>query len=185
MPVGSLIHDLAGDFDLHAENRYPGGITHAHGRFYVVDWFDRRVYAYIGTGQHIASTEMPEDSEPRLPSGSGPSNRTYTVGTTIDPVTLPVPRGGDGTRTYSLAPQVPGLTFNPTTRRLSGTPSSAGTFAMTYTVTDADADTDTLNFIIKVEASDDDRSVAETFDLKPEDPSNFYISGIVYANGRF
>ena len=53
---------------------------------------------------------------------------------------------------YSLSPNVPGLTFSAAARQLTGTPSTAGTYAMTYTVTDEDGDTDTLSFTITVSA---------------------------------
>ena len=55
---------------------------------------------------------------------------------------------------YSLSPAVPGLTFDPATRRLTGTPTAAGTHAMTYEVTDADGDSDTLSFGIVVRTSE-------------------------------
>ena len=84
----------------------------------------------------------------------GSGDRSYRTGTAIDALTLPEATGGDGTLTYSLSPNVPGLSFNGGTRELSGTPSEAGTYAMTYTVTDADGDTDTLSFNITVVSSD-------------------------------
>ena len=85
---------------------------------------------------------------------------TYTVGTAITPLTLPVAFGGNGVRTYTLTPEVPGLSFDPATRRLSGTPTRAGVWRMTYRAGDADAntaDTDTAMraFTLTVEAADD------------------------------
>ena len=80
------------------------------------------------------------------------SGQTYTAGTLIASLTLPTAVGGQGTLAYSLSPGVPGLTFNPTSRRLSGTPSSAGSYAMTYTVTDAGGNTDSLTFTVTVNA---------------------------------
>ena len=91
-----------------------------------------------------------EDTSPTFPEGSGPDNQTYTVGTAIDTLTLPEASGGNGTLTNSLSPNVPGLTFNATTRQLTGIPSTLGTYSMTYTVTDEDADTDSLGFTIAV-----------------------------------
>ena len=93
-------------------------------------------------------TETGSDTSPVL--GSGPGNQTYTVDTAIDTLTLSAASGGDGTLSYSLAPAVPGLSFNATTRQLTGTPTTASAYAMTYTVTDDDGDTDTLNFTITV-----------------------------------
>ena len=90
------------------------------------------------------------DRFPTFRNATAPGNRTYTVGTAIDALTLPEAGGGNGTLTYSLSPTVPGLTFDAATRRLSGTPSTAGAYSMTYTVTDEDGDTDSLGFTITV-----------------------------------
>ena len=59
---------------------------------------------------------------------------------------LPAATGGDGTLTYTLTPDIPGMTFSSGTRTLSGTPGSVGEYAMTYTATDADGDAATLRF---------------------------------------
>lgn len=48
------------------------------------------------------------------------ARQNYVVGTAIDALTLPEANGGAGAVTYALSPP-PGLTFNATTRRLSGT----------------------------------------------------------------
>ena len=56
--------------------------------------------------------------------------------------------------TYSLSPDVPGLSFDGTILQLTGTPSVAGSYAMTYTVTDSDGDADTRTFSITVGPSD-------------------------------
>ena len=96
--------------------------------------------------------EDPDDSSPSFAAVSGPGDRTYTVGTAIETLTLPEASGGDGALTYGLSPNVPGLSFDATPRQLAGTPSMAGTYTMTYTVMDEDGDTSTLNFNITVSA---------------------------------
>ena len=101
------------------------------------------------TGRAAGSGEV--DRFPSFRAAVSPGNQTYTVGTAIDALTLPEASGGNGTLAYSLSPNVPGLTFNASTRQLTGTPSTAGTYAMTYTVTDEDGDTDTLSFTITVD----------------------------------
>ena len=55
-------------------------------------------------------------------------------------LTLPAATGGDGTLMYSLSPSPPaGLSFNTSTRKLSGTPTgSQAATTYTYTVTDSD-----------------------------------------------
>ena len=91
------------------------------------------------------------DMSPSFPTSDRPANQRFVVGTAIDPITLPGAAGGDRPLSYSLAPGVPGLSFDPATRRLGGTPAAAGTHAMTYTVADVDGDTDTLTFTITIE----------------------------------
>ena len=126
------------------------------------------------------ATVQAADTSPSF-STATVSNRTYTAGTAISALTLPAASGGDGTLTYSLSPAVAGLSFNATTRQLTGTPSTAGTYAMTYTVTDEDRDTATLRFTItvattqmitvdlvvaSVTASDDTLEFGQSFDLR-------------------
>ena len=91
-----------------------------------------------------------ENLAPSFAEGSGPGLRTYTVDTAIDTLTLPAARGGDGALTHSLSPDVPGLMFDGATRQLSGTPTTVGTYDMTFTAADEDGDTAALNFRIVV-----------------------------------
>ena len=137
-------YDAAGDFDLHEDNDRPEGIAYGNDRFYVVDIASDRVYAYDGAPE-------PEDTSPGFATDAGPGDQTYTVDTAIDTLTLSQASGGNGTLSYSLLPTVPGLTFDAMTRQLTGTPSTAGSYNMTYTVADEDGDTDTLTFTITVE----------------------------------
>ena len=48
------------------------------------------------------------------------ADQIYTEGELVD-LMLPEASGGNGPLTYSLRPAVPGLTFDPATRTLSGT----------------------------------------------------------------
>ena len=150
--------DPAVDLDLNLRNGYEGyGIAYASDRIYVVEQDD--TVSGPGNGDRVRSYPAPtggngtgSDTQPRFAAGSGPGNQTYTVGTAISALSLPTAGGGDGPLTYSLSPQVPGLIFNATAsvRRLSGTPTSAGTYDMTYRVRDTDGDTDSLTFTITV-----------------------------------
>ena len=97
----------------------------------------------------------PTDTAPSF-GGATVDDRTYATGQAIAPLELPAAAGGDGALTYSLDPDIPGLTFDRATRTLGGAPTQAGTYRMTYTVTDADdntgaGDADTLTFIITVQ----------------------------------
>ena len=91
------------------------------------------------------------NSTPRFSDPDALGNQTYTVGTAITDLALPSATRGDGTLSYSLSPSVQGLTFDPATRRLTGTPTEVGSFAMTYMVRDQDGDADSLSFSITVE----------------------------------
>ena len=119
----------------------------------------------------VACAQGPATPEPRGPEGPSIStgssdaapvfavtvaNRTYTEGEAISPLMLPEASSGNGTLSYSLTPTVPGLTFNSATRTLSGTPTAAGTYGMTYQAVDGDANTAvsdaaTLTFTITVQ----------------------------------
>ena len=148
--TASGIRDPGADFDLGDGNQHPSGIAFANGWFFVVDsWAgsDRvlAARAYAATG-----VRDPSDTPPSFAGVQGPGDRAYTSGTAIAAVTLPAASGGDGALAYALDPNVPGLTFDPATRRLSGTPTRAGTYNVTYTATDADGDSDSLEFTIAV-----------------------------------
>ncbi len=83
------------------------------------------------------------------------ANREYTVGDAVS-ITLPAATGGS-TRLvrlgYSLEPEVPGLSFDPVARTLSGTltASATGTTKLTYTVTDRNGVSDKKTFDIAVD----------------------------------
>ena len=102
----------------------------------------------------VLAASVTPDTSPAFPTTGTPGDQTYTVGTAISTLALPTATGGDGTLAYSLSPAVPGLSFDTTTRQLTGTPTTAGTHAMTYTVTDADGDSDSLSFTITVQEGD-------------------------------
>ena len=78
---------------------------------------------------------------------------SFQTGQTIRPVELPPASGGSGTLIYSLRPRVPGLTFDQQSRTLSGTPTSAGTYSMTYEARDQNRKTALLLFDINVAQS--------------------------------
>ena len=131
-----------GYFELDDGTRYtctaPGGCTVVNGA----------VTAGTVTGRTPGVGK--EDRFPTFRDASEPGDRTYALGAAIAALTLPEAQGGNGMLTYSLSPNVPGLSFDDAARRLSGAPSAAGRYDMTYTATDEDGDTDTLGFTITV-----------------------------------
>ena len=88
-----------------------------------------------------------------MPSFQGlVGDQSYVENQAITPVALPEAVGGDAPLVYSLSPAAPaGLTFDPATRVLSGTPAAPSSGSYTYTVTDADGDAAELTFTIVVE----------------------------------
>ncbi len=110
----------------------------------------------------LAVRNFVERSDEYVSPSAGPSfgsatisNKTYEVGTAIATTTLPAGSGGVGTLTYSLSPSVPGLSFNSATRRLSGTPGTAGEYRMTYTVRAPSGGSDSLSFVVTVNSRPD------------------------------
>ncbi len=80
-------------------------------------------------------------------------DQTYFADRPIRTLRLPAAVGGSGALTYSLRPEVPGLTFDPIERTLSGTPTLSApptTYRMTYQVRDANRRTDAIRFSITV-----------------------------------
>ncbi|WP_145859377.1 Ig-like domain-containing protein [Pedobacter suwonensis] len=73
-----------------------------------------------------------------------------TTGTVYPTQTIPSATGGTGPYIYVATGLPPGLTFNPATREITGTPTQAGTFTVAVTVTDADGKTVTTNYAIVV-----------------------------------
>ena len=82
-------------------------------------------------------------------------DREYPVGEPIEELTLPAAVGGTAPLTYALSPALPdGLSFDRSTRRLSGTPTDISSETpYTYTVTDNDGRSATLSFTITVMAA--------------------------------
>ena len=81
-------------------------------------------------------------------------SQAWVVGTAVS-LTLPTASGGVGAFTYSLSPALPaGVSFDDTTRVVSGNPTATATVATyTYTATDSESVTDTLTFTVVVTAS--------------------------------
>ena len=80
----------------------------------------------------------------------------YTAGTAIDPEELPEAEGGTGALTYAVSKLPAGLSFDAATRTISGTPTTAGSSSIVYTVIDSDpagASSSAMAFTIEIGAA--------------------------------
>ena len=104
----------------------------------------------IATGDEFLLAIAEPDVAPVAPSVA---NQTGVVNTAVD-ITLPVGTGGNGTLAYSISDLPAGLSFNTSTRRITGTPTTEETNTVTYTVTDAEGDTDSETFTFTISPED-------------------------------
>ena len=75
---------------------------------------------------------------PTPSAADGASIPEFVAGQPVNAFTLPSATGGTEPLTYTLSPELPaGLSFDATTRTISGTPQSEGSLVYIYTVTDA------------------------------------------------
>ena len=109
--------------------------------------------------------EVERDQAPSFGDAVIP-DQSYVQNSVIADLTLPEATDGNGTLTYALSPEpLPGLSFDATTRTLSGAPAEfAEATAYTWTATDEDGDAASLTFTIEVEQDDapsfDDAEIA-------------------------
>ena len=92
-------------------------------------------YSLSGT----ATTDNPPLAIPFIADKSG------FTGVAVNEL-LPVASGGAGGYSYALTGLPSTLSFSPTTRRITGTPTTAETLSLTYTATDSDNDTLSRDF---------------------------------------
>ena len=81
---------------------------------------------------------------------SAVSDQTLTLGVAMQPLVLPKASGGVPPVAYALSSDVPGLSFDPATRTLTGTPTAAGSYVVGYAATDANSETASLAFTLRV-----------------------------------
>ena len=148
--TGTLTYTLTGPGD----SALPGGLTFS-GRTLsgTPDTADTTVLTYTVTDDNGATTSVDftvSVSDSLTLNARGDQN--YTLNTAITALELPVATGGTMPLTYTLT-SVPGLNFAADTRTLSGTPDTADTTVLTYTVTDDNGATTSVDFTVSVSDS--------------------------------
>ena len=109
---------------------------------------------------------------------------SYDQDSTIESLNFPEAMGGD--LTYSLTPAVPGLTFDATTRVLSGTPSKAGMYPMTYAAADAQGTMASLNFAVTVLPSLRDTWMSDDYEWWEDDEFfGTFVDVLTFTTERF
>ena len=127
--------------------------------FQIVEQVQAGTYTVRVTGGNGAtgaySLAVSFTAVPSLSFGSASiADQSYTQNTAISTLTLPQATGGTAPLVYSLSPALPaGLRFTPSTRELSGTPTSTlAATTYTYMVADGSGATAMLTFSLSVEA---------------------------------
>ena len=116
----------------------------------------------------IADDEMDDgeedDDEMAFGFAEEVEDQAYTAGTTISALVLPEAVGGEGTITYRVSELPEGLSFDDSTRMISGTPEAVtdGAVEITYTAQDSAGVAATLTFSITVNPP---LSFGDLFDL--------------------
>ena len=97
-------------------------------------------------------------------------DRSFPMGDAIPPLVLPPATGGAAPLTYSLDAQIPGLTFDAETRTLSGTPTVAASYRLSYQARDVNGRSARLQFTVVVEPSDSAGSIPPPDTPPPDAP---------------
>ncbi len=147
--TGALTYTLTGP----AGSALPGGLTFAAGTRTLSgtpSTADVTVLTYTVTDTNGATATA--DFAVTVNAGlalTSPGAQGYTVDTAIDALVLPAATGGTAPLSYTLT-GLPGLSFTAGTRTLSGTPSTVGSTALAYRVTDANGATASQIFTVTV-----------------------------------
>ena len=104
----------------------------------------------ITISEGMMDDDMPAPDPLTFAEGAMIAPVASTAGTAVSEMELPAASGGEGDITYSVSDLPAGLSFDPATRMLSGTPEAEGTTEVTYTATDGAGETVTLTFSITV-----------------------------------
>jgi hypothetical protein len=147
VPIGSYAQGLSYDPATPALTSRTGNEEPEAGQSYALTYWaeDRngaRAAAY-GSVTVAAPPTLPEIAD-----------KAVTVGQQVS-LTLPEATGGSNRQLqlqYRMEPQIPGLSFNPRTRTLSGAPTLTGRALLTYSVSDRNGVSGSATFALEVAA---------------------------------
>ena len=108
--------------------------------------FQVRATNDVGDSAWSATAQATTQAAPDLmPSLAAVADQDVLTGVAVN-FELPLATGGDGPLTYTATPLPAGLSFNDSTRRVTGTPTTVQTVTTTYRVQDFDGDADSVDF---------------------------------------
>ena len=166
--------ESGGDGDLvHTATNLPDGLTFDQGTQTVTGRpttveSKTVTYAVRDEDQDEASTTFTISVVANLTPTMESIDDTSAKLTKVFTLQLPAGSGGDGELEHDLTGLPDGLTFVPSSRTITGTPTSAKDFEVTYTATDEDNDEARQTFHIVVYALPSLREVADAMATKDE-----------------
>ena len=142
------------------------------------------VYTATDGNSDIASQSfvitIAADSTPTLPSVA---DRSGIKSVTITKFTLPLASGGDAPITYAVSGLPAGLSFNKSTREVSGTPTEHGSFEVTYTATDKDDDEVSRTFSYTLRDNSSPVLAARSFSYQEDTNISFQLPAATGGDG--
>ncbi|WP_128547663.1 putative Ig domain-containing protein [Larkinella soli] len=111
------------------------------------DWYLKSGPKYFKCAPSTAPTPNTPPVAPTVAAASGQVTKAFSL------VLPPFTDAQNHALTYAVTGSVPGLNFNPSTRTLSGTPTQAGSYTLTYTATDTQGASNSTSVEISVAAA--------------------------------
>ena len=167
-PVSYQLVPVPNGLTFYPVTRHLAGIPSGKGTFptnYIATDADGETATQSFSIEVVDSNTAPGHFSSAVPA------QVYTVNEQVRILQLPTAVGGNAPFSYTLEPAVPGLTFHRLTRQVTGTPTEAVEYDMTYEVTDADGQKASLQFKIHV------KNIPPEFPLGSRVPDKLFLVG--------